>query len=536
MNVISIHTSHHGSVSVASEGKLIVHSEISRLNKFKYLPQPDYNLIKKIDSLGLEFDVVIFTTLEDNCFHYYDKHLLKRLHIKPEAKILKSNDHHLFHASCAKNFKNQFENYFVWDGNGAIQEVNNYYGTEIYSLFNNKLDLQRRFLAAKDPVDTDDGINYLSFKNIGIGEAYTGLCRELRLYEEDVFSEGKAMALSSYGKYDYELHKKIYNEDGSFNRNNFNFYTLKNEIGDRSKFTIHKKYNTNKENTEAQNFTHTFQKGVEKLGLKLIKDLKVKGSICFSGGISQNVLLNTFLTKNLDQEIEFDPICNDQGISLGSLNSYLDYKLQREDGVYLGFKPDYENLHIFKKQFKIFDADISEVGKIVKENPLALFQGRAEQGQRGLGNRSLLINATHQDCVSKINNVKKREWYRPFACSILSEELENYFIVDNNRNPEFMMHVFNAKYSKLEQLKNVTAKDGTCRLQSVKKNRNYYLHKLLDYSFTNFGYPFLLNTSLNLPGMPIVEDISDLKEMMLKSYLKYAWLPDIQKLIIKNES
>jgi len=533
MNIMSIHCSHHGAVSVSSGGKLIVHSEISRLNKFKYLPQPDSNLIKKIDSLGLEFDIILFTMTEDNCFNYYDDHLLKRLHLKPNGKIMKNNNHHLFHAGSAKNFKKEFDNYFVWDGNGAVVEVNNYSGTETLSLWDGKLDLQKRFLVTNNFVDTDDGINYLSFKNLGIGEAYTTLTRELKLYKDDIFSEGKAMALSSFGKYDHELHKKIYNEDGTFNLNNIHIYELKNEVGERTKFTNYKKYNTNKENIEAQNFAHTYQRGVENLGLKFVKDLKINGSICFTGGVTQNVLLNTFLSKNLDQEIEFDPLCNDQGISLGSLNCFLDYKLQREDGVYLGFKPDYEDLYIFKKLFKIYDADISDVGKIVQENPLALFQGRSEQGQRGLGNRSLLMNATHADCVNKINKVKKREWYRPFACSILSEELENYFIVDNNRNPEFMMHVFNAKYSKSKELKNVLAKDGTCRLQSVKKTRNYYFHKLLDYCNTTFKFPFLLNTSLNLPGMPIVEDLHDLKEMMLKSDLEYAWLPDIGKLIKK---
>jgi predicted NodU family carbamoyl transferase len=535
MNILSLHCSHHGAVSVASDGKLIVHCELSRLNKQKYFPFPDYNLIKKIDSLGLEYDVVLFSMLSDNCFSLYHKHLLKRLHIKSNATIYVKTDHHLFHAFCAKSFRKKFDNYFIWDGNGATLNINGENGTEIYSLWDNKLNLKKRFLYSPSCVDYEDEKNYLSFKNIGIGEGYTALCRELGLFEEDSFSEGKAMALSTYGKYDLDLHKKIFNGNEGFNRNNINVYAIEKEYGDVKKYTTFKKYNTDKENIESQNFAHTFQKGIEKLGLKIIQDLNIKGSICFSGGVTQNVLLNTFLTKNLNQPLEFDPICNDQGISLGNLNCFLNGNLERNSICYLGFKPDYEDLCIFNKQFKIEEASVIEAALLVRENPLALFQGRSEQGQRGLGNRSLLMNATHLNCINKVNKVKNREWYRPFSCSILHEELENYFVVDNNRNPEFMMHVFNARFFKKKDLQNVLAKDGTCRLQSVTRSKNNHLHELLRYCSKNFGYPFLLNTSLNLPGRPIVEDLYDLREMMLNSDLKYAWLPDIQKIITKNE-
>tara|TARA_E500000318_G_scaffold84104_1_gene79823 strand:+ start:792 stop:2402 length:1611 start_codon:yes stop_codon:yes gene_type:complete len=535
MNIISIHCSHHGAVSIASEGRLIVHCELSRLNKQKYSSRPDSGLIKKLDALGLEYDVVLFTMTRDNCLNFYDKHLLKRMHVKPNAQIFIEKEHHLFHAASAKSFRRKFDNYFVWDGNGRLVNVDGDEGTETYSLWDRNFNLKRRYLTTLNCVDYDDGINYLSFKNIGIGEAYMGLTRELRLFEKDIFSEGKAMALSSHGKYDENLHKKIFNDAEGFNRNNFNVYAIEREFGDRIKYTTFKKYNTEKNNTEAQNFTHTFQKGTEELGLKIIKDFNIKGSICFSGGVTQNVLLNTFLTKHLDQPLEFDPICTDQGQSLGNLNYFLKGELQRDNICYLGFEPDYEDLHVFNKQFKIKNADVVEAAIIVRENPLALFQGRSEQGQRGLGNRSLLMNATHPNCIQKINKVKKREWYRPFACSIIFNKLEEYFVVDNNRNPEFMMHVFNARFFKKNELKNVIAKDGTCRLQSVTRTKNYHFYDLLKYCSDNFGYPFLLNTSLNLPGHPIVEDLYDLKHMMLNSDLKYAWLPNINKMIIKNE-
>jgi len=103
MNIISIHCSHHGAVSIASEGRLIAHCELSRLNKIKYSPRPDYSLIKKLDVLGLEYDVVLFSILTDNCLNLYDEHLLKRMHVKPNAQIFVEKEHHLFHAASAKS-------------------------------------------------------------------------------------------------------------------------------------------------------------------------------------------------------------------------------------------------------------------------------------------------------------------------------------------------------------------------------------------------------------------------------------------------
>jgi predicted NodU family carbamoyl transferase len=351
MNVLSIHTSHHGSISISQNNQLIVHTEISRFNKFKYFPWPCDKLFKKINSLGLEFDVVLFSCLPDNCLNMYKEYaLLKNLNLKPNVKIYVSYEHHLLHANCAATFHKK-DNYFVWDGNGAEISLDGEVGTEIYSHYDSKLNLIRRDLSTFHPIDIRDKKTYLSFKNIGIGEAYTGLTRELKLFKEDVFSEGKAMALSTYGEFKNELHDKIFYKEG-FNKNYVNLYTIKNENGDKDKYTIFKQYNTDADNVEAQNYAHTFQRGIEKLGLNIVKNYNIDGSIMFSGGVVQNVLLNTFISKNLKVSVEFDPICNDQGISLGHLNLFLQGNLSRPNHCYLGFKPEY-NLNMFDNNFEI---------------------------------------------------------------------------------------------------------------------------------------------------------------------------------------
>jgi len=93
-----------------------------------------------------------------------------------------------------------------------------------------------------------------------------------------------------------------------------------------------------------------------------------------------------------------------------------------------------------------------------------------------------------------------------------------------------MMFVYKAK----DKLENVTSIDNTCRLQSVKKEHNLNYYNLIEEFKKQTNTPYVLNTSLNLPGHTLVEDIYDLYKMFLESNLKYIWLPDIRKLVIKN--
>ena len=95
-----------------------------------------------------------------------------------------------------------------------------------------------------------------------------------------------------------------------------------------------------------------------------------------------------------------------------------------------------------------------DVAKILLEYPVAIFQSRSEQGQRGLGNRSLLMNPMHEECQDKLNTIKKREWFRPFACSILLEAAHDWFDMDLEESP-YMMYVFDLKENKTINLKDL---------------------------------------------------------------------------------
>jgi len=276
--------------------------------------------------------------------------------------------------------------------------------------------------------------------------------------------------------------------------------------------------------TKANAVQSTFEKKYH----NYIKENNLTENLLITGGTAQNVKNNSLLLDNFSN-VFADPFNGDFGISLGAINFYLNNSL-KVDNVYLGI-PQKLNLEIFRGH-KIISVSPDEVAKILINDPIAIFQSRSEQGQRGLGNRSILMNANHDEAANKMNEIKKREWYRPFACTILHEESSHYFEMKIDESP-FMMFLFKVKEDKKSLFKSGIAVDGTCRIQTLKHSFNPCFYNLLSSFFKITGFPFILNTSLNLPGEVLVEELYDLKELFDNSGLKYVYFPEINKLIIK---
>jgi predicted NodU family carbamoyl transferase len=255
----------------------------------------------------------------------------------------------------------------------------------------------------------------------------------------------------------------------------------------------------------------------EKDSLSLIKSSFTE-EVGLGGGCAQNVINNSKLNKHL--KVKACPFNGDFGISLGAANSYFNNKLNPFTKINTGFDLVYDS------NFTMKETNVKEVSKLLKDNVVAIMQGASEQGQRGLGFRSLLANPLDPKCKDKINAIKKREWFRPFACSILHEHGKDY-LEDYFYSP-YMMYVFKTK-SKL--MKNVSSKSQTTRAQSVKQGHYYNLIKAF-YQQTNC--PFVLNTSLNLPGHVLVENFDDLRYILQKVPLKYVYLPEHGKIIINE--
>ena len=490
MYYLAVHTSHHGSLTIFNDNEIIVHTQLDRFNRFKGYAIVEKKLINKLKQYS--FKKIYLTGLDDNSVPLW-KHCLIRNGIIDANNLYVDIllDHHKYHAYCSA-LTNPTDNCIVVDGRGATRG-NSY---EVFSIYNNLKNI----------------VTYTDFNKYGLGQAYEAMRKEFGWW---FGQEGNLMALSTYGKFNKDIEKEIW--DGENFNNKLNIHDdLKPELN----------YNYS---IKDKDVAKTFQKICEKSFLNIVKESNIEKELTLTGGFAQNIINNTKLLELYD--VHVDPFNNDQGVTLGVANWLLDNKLKKLNTVNLGFKPEY-NLN-FSNNFEIKDIDIKKVAKLLIEEPIALFQGRSEQGQRGLGNRSLLINPFAQNCLEKINTIKKREWYRPFAATITKEKLNSYFF-EHKGDGSYMLFTYNVREQYKEKFKNILSNENNCRLQVLDKNQNVNYFNLIKELGYHTDFEIVLNTSLNLPGEPLVEDLNDLEEMMTRSDLKYAYLPDINKLIIKH--
>jgi len=162
---------------------------------------------------------------------------------------------------------------------------------------------------------------------------------------------------------------------------------------------------------------------------------------------------------------------------------------------------------------------------ILKQEILAIFQGASEMGPRALGNRSLLFDPRNKDGKTIVNKVKKREWYRPFAGTVLLEHATEWFEMGTIKESPYMSFAIPVKENKKELIPSITHVDGTCRIQTVTREQNKYFYDLIKSFYDKTEVPILFNTSFNLAGEPLVETKEDALSIMARSDLNYLYIP-----------
>ena len=171
-------------------------------------------------------------------------------------------------------------------------------------------------------------------------------------------------------------------------------------------------------------------------------------------------------------------------------------------GSYLG--PEYsqkeieENLTGLGAKYEILDDNNlleKTANDIASGRAIGWFQGRMEFGPRALGNRSLLADPRGHDIKDKVNAIKKRQKFRPFAPVILAEHARDYFEMSWEDSP-YMQYTSRCKYPDLFPA--IVHADGTSRVQTVTKEQHSGLYDLLSRWYEETGCPMLLNTSLNI--------------------------------------
>lgn len=286
------------------------------------------------------------------------------------------------------------------------------------------------------------------------------------------------------------------------------------------------------------------QEQVVRLIRKAVKDTGHK-QVVISGGYGLNCVANYYYLDALKDEgieIYVEPISNDAGTAIGAAlmfykdmhpNSVHDYT---KDGLYLGFTHTYTAADLDKfvesHNVSITDAtDETVVDLLMNKNIVAMFQGRSENGPRALGNRSILFNPTYEDGKDFVNEVKHREYFRPFAGSIMQEYVHEWFDLRGMKDSPHMMYAVNCQPGVEEKIPAIIHVDGTCRIQTVTEEQNKHYHSLISAFHKRTGVPILFNTSFNLGGDPLVETIDDAIDTLSKSEIEYLYLPELRKLI-----
>ena len=364
--------------------------------------------------------------------------------------------------------------------------------------------------------------------------------------------EYKLMGLAPYGipKYEKIIKDKLISiaEDGSFqlNMKYFGFttgLTMTNRKFNKLFGGPPRKSESNITQRE-MDLAASIQKVTEEIFLKIAKDIaKNTGeeNLCLAGGVALNCVANGALFREkIFKNIWIQPAAGDAGGAIGAALSalYLHNKFERKvslgidkmNGAFLG--PEFSENEIKNvleecgANFKIFSESelIEEVAKnLINQKAIGWMQGRMEFGPRALGGRSIIADPS-SPVMQKILNlkVKYRESFRPFAPSVLSEEISEWF--EDDVDSPYMLFVSKIKKNKryegsknekelfgIERINSirscipaVTHIDFSARLQTVHQNTNPKFYALISKFKEMSGYPMLVNTSFNVRGEPIV--------------------------------
>jgi carbamoyltransferase len=216
-------------------------------------------------------------------------------------------------------------------------------------------------------------------------------------------------------------------------------------------------------------------------------------NLVYQGGVALNCLANRNLGRYFEN-IWIMPCPGDGGSSLGAAALAYGRQLKWTD-AYLG--------HEIPGEYPV-DAILD---RLLSDRIVGVASGRAEFGPRALGNRSLLADPRGLDIKDRVNEIKRRQQFRPFAPVILAELANTYFDMPSgfSRSP-YMQSVARCRHP--DAYPAICHHDGTSRVQTVEADGSG-IRKLLEKWLSLTGCPMLLNTSLNIRGEPMVNDRAD---------------------------
>ena len=227
--------------------------------------------------------------------------------------------------------------------------------------------------------------------------------------------------------------------------------------------------------------------------MRRAKDFNFSSNLVYMGGVALNCLANRNLGEYFEK-IWIMPNPGDAGSSLGAA------------ALAYGGKIQFENAFLGREIGGPYPTN-AILDSLLSDKIVGVASGRAEFGPRALGNRSLLADPRGPDIKDRVNAIKRRQEFRPFAPVILEEHVNDYFRMPSGFvNTSYMQAIGDCRFPDLFPA--IVHRDGTSRIQTVPKDGSG-IRELLEKWYVVTGCPMLLNTSLNIKGEPMVNDRKD---------------------------
>lgn len=536
---------HDSSACLIMEDTLVAFAEEERFNYEKHSGKfPIKAIAFCLDIVSIEINQIT-----DIAFYFNPKECLKR-YIKTNINIFKHFDsfrrgRFLYEGIWLINFYQNVQTILkILNTRAKIHFVNHHLSHVWYGIYTsktrngivlsndsvgeNECTLAVKFIT-KSNGEIDQEIKLRQFDPNSLGYLYGAVTEFLGFKRGD--GEGKVMALASYGS------EKFYNyfekscqllRDGRFKIDTDLLLTRSfKPKGQRLSDSFMKKFSHLGEINAPFNQFHfdisyALQKVFEKLLDHQVKYLSTFSSnLILTGGIAQNSVANGFLSnKYIDMNIFIPPIPHDAGCSIGAAAkvyySFYNKLPQKVETAFLG--PRYDNgivekyLQNNKVRYTFLDNSKKFVLSALSNNKIiAFFRDRMEGGPRALCNRSIIANPGNLGMRDYLNRrVKFREEFRPYGGIMLENMVKEVLDYKNQIvSGPYMSFVFPVKEKWKNIIPSLVHIDGTCRVQIIEKESDSFLEDILNTFFQETGIPTLINTSLNIRGLPICCTVED---------------------------
>jgi carbamoyltransferase len=563
-NVLAINPGHNGSAALVCDGKLELYIEEERMSRAKYDGNPFKAMMHIIERYRIDELVIAGTGQENHRLPWTGEDsygaLVRKYH--PNVQIMRvGTNHHDGHAYSAF-YNSGFETAaaLIVDGSGSIfkfrfseRDEDSIDAFETESIYKCSYDEIKPVYK----IGANNGIPTIESPNSEVGGSVT----TVKAYEAvseylgfGFIEAGKTMGLAPYGRPDKNIPNLFYEDSGKGDKNVLIPHYPAGAFIDEKTISYLRRpegfYNWHRDASKvtdaAKNLAWKVQQETqERVGDLIEKAVDMTGeeNIVISGGYGLNCVANYYFKERFPElNIFIDPVAHDGGTSIGwAKRRYFEGNKDGERDplttLYLGPKYEYtvEDLENFE-DLEVSDADSVSIAKLISEkNIVAMFQGRAEAGPRALGNRSILYDPTDVNGKDFVNTVKGREWFRPFAGTVLKEHAKEWFDLRGMDETPYMMYAVELQSKAIGELPAITHVDGTCRVQTVTEEQNKHYYDLISEFHKLSGVPVLFNTSFNLAGEPLVEDLKDAIHTLRNSKIEYLYFPELGKLVtLKN--